>query len=217
MKIMQNEIHHAKSQSELHLLCKFHQNRWHSLAAHSSFWYVLRKMVCYYNIAASAKRWPDLVLSRPARVPFCSISAPRLATKLQKYAFESLWEDMNSAKNRFEKFWKLTSKIAKLGLLRIVHLFFSPHTKWQRMGLSCEKSGKQELSIQRSPDRARDLVMIHSDFHSHFLKTKWKTLDFLWLSTLAVHNIKLNWLMPKIIDSGYYPLRLFRNQLKFLT
>ena len=59
-----------------------------------------------------------------ARRPFWRISAPRLARKLQKYAFESLQKVMNNAKNRFEKFWKLTSKIAKLGLLKIVHLFF---------------------------------------------------------------------------------------------
>ena len=63
-----------------------------------------------------------------ARAPFLRISAPRLARALKKYAFESSWEVMTNAKNRFEKFEKLTSKIAKMGLLNIIHLFFfSPH------------------------------------------------------------------------------------------
>ena len=73
------------------------------------------------------------------------------------------------------------------------------------MGLSWEKSGKQELSVQRSPDRARDLVKIGFDFHLHLLKKEKKSLDFYFRFSLAAHSVKVNLgIRPKILDNDKF-------------
>ena len=85
------------------------------------------------------------------------------------------------------------------------------------MGLSCEKSEKQELSSQRSPDRARELVTILSDFHTHLLKKEKKSLDFLSSLTLEGHSLKLNLSMRQEIAWYDHFCGLFQNRLEFLT
>ena len=69
------------------------------------------------------------------------------------------------------------------------------------MGLSWEKSGKQELSDQRSPDRVRDLVKIGFDLHLHSLKKEKKSLDFYFCFSLADHSVNVNLgIHAKILD-----------------
>ena len=85
------------------------------------------------------------------------------------------------------------------------------------MGLSWEKSGKQELSVQRSPDRARDLVKIGFDFHPFSLKKEKKSLDFYFRFSLAEHSVKVNLgIRAKILDNDKF-YALFPIPVEFLT
>ena len=85
------------------------------------------------------------------------------------------------------------------------------------MGLSWEKSGKQELSSQRSPDRARDLVEIGFNFHPFSLKKEKKSLDFYFRFSLAENSVKVNLgIRTKILDNDNFNA-LFPIPLEFLT
>ena len=85
------------------------------------------------------------------------------------------------------------------------------------MGLSWEKSGKQELSIQRSPDRARDLVKIGFDFHPFSLKKEKKSLDFYFRFSLMKHSVKVNLdIRAKILNNDHFCV-LFPIPSEFLS
>ena len=84
------------------------------------------------------------------------------------------------------------------------------------MGLSWEKSGKQELSDQRSPDRVSDLVKIGFDFHLHLLKKQKKSLDFYFRFSLAEHSVRVNLgIHVKILNNEHFEV-LFPIPSEFL-